>query len=114
MGYWSYVSCKSCRTNPFKRRYQVNYLEPEAFYLADKITGILNIFSHDKINSFVESACWPDDVKTFGLSSMDPWHFIDIPVRFPEIKQNITNGPSDALGILVLIFNTAYLRQDFN
>ena len=67
----------------------------------------MNIFSHDKINSFVESACWPDDVKTFGLSSMDPWHFIDIPVRFPEIKQNITSGPSNALGVLVIIFNLA-------
>jgi hypothetical protein len=55
------------------------------------------------VTNFVESACWPDDVKTFGLKSMDEWHFIDLPVRFPEIleKQNITFKDDDALGTLV-------------
>jgi len=51
----------------------------------------------------VESACWPDDVKGFGLSSMDNWHFIDIPVHLPI--RNTTDktefSSSDALGILV-------------
>ncbi len=76
-------------------------LDQNAFYLAERIAGVLNIFSHNKVNGFVESACWPDDVKTFGLSSMDNWHFLDIPVRFPEVKANITWTSQDALGILV-------------
>ena len=53
-------------------------------------------------NDFVESACWPDDIKKYGMTSMDNWHFLDIPVRYPEIKINITYTPQDALGILVI------------
>ena len=68
---------------------------------------MLNIFSHNLITNFVESACWPDDVKTFGLKSMDEWHFIDLPVRFPELieKSNITFKDDDALGTLVRQLN---------
>jgi hypothetical protein len=71
--------------------------------LGEKITNILNGFSHNVITNFVESACWPDDVKKYGMSSMDEWHYIDLPVRFPSLleKQNITYKQDDALGTIV-------------
>ena len=80
----------------------------EVFDHAERLTNILNIFSHNKISNFVESACWPDDVKTMGLISMDEWHFIDLPVRFPALSFmrdnfNITYKPDDALGTIVTL-----------
>jgi hypothetical protein len=80
-------------------------LDSEAFDFAERLTNILNIFSHNKVTNFVESACWPDDVKTVGLNSLDEWHFIDLPVRLGKIFQNnnlnITYKPDDALGTIV-------------
>jgi hypothetical protein len=78
---------------------------PEAYDLANKITSILNIFSHGKITDFVESACWADDLKENYLHAMDNWHFIDIPVNYTDRTKaiNITSisTPSDAYGIIV-------------
>ncbi len=78
---------------------------PEAYELANKITSILNIFSHGKINDFVESACWSDDLKQNYLHAMDNWHFIDIPVNYTDTTKliNITSmsNPDDAYGIIV-------------
>lgn len=77
--------------------------DPDAFDLGNRIASILNIFSHGKVNNFVESACWPDDLKSFSLHAMDDWHFIDIPVNMTKIFDyiNVTSTPDDALGILV-------------
>lgn len=80
--------------------------DPDAFELANRITSILNIFSHGKVNNFVESACWPDDLKAYSLHAMDSWHFIDVPVNMTQIKKfiNVTSTPDDAMGIIVKIF----------
>lgn len=79
---------------------------PDAYELANRLTSILNIFSHGKVNNFVESACWPDDLKEFALHAMDTWHFIDVPVHIEDGKKyiNITTTPSDAYGIIVNFF----------
>jgi len=77
--------------------------DPDAYELANRISSILNIFSHGKVNNFVESACWPDDLKEYSLHAMDNWHFIDVPVNISSIYDwiNITSTPDDAIGILV-------------
>jgi len=79
--------------------------DPDAYDLANRISSILNIFSHGKVNNFVESACWPDDLKTYSLRAMDNWHFIDIPINMTSIIEyiNITSTPDDAIGILVIL-----------
>ncbi len=67
------------------------------------MTNIMNSFSHKLVTNFVESACWPDDVKKFGLSQMDEWHFINLPVRLEELikSTDIKYKKNDALGTLV-------------
>lgn len=78
-------------------------IDKEAFEIGEKITDILNVFSHNLVTDFVESACWPDDVKKYGMTNLDTWHYLDLPVRYPKLieKQNITYKPDDALGTLV-------------
>jgi hypothetical protein len=80
--------------------------------LAERISGILNTLSHNKTNSFVESACWADDVKIYKLFAMEGWHFTDLPVTFPEVELNVTWTNDDALGIMVIISNTEISQQN--
>jgi len=78
--------------------------DPDAFELANRISSILNIFSHGKVNNFVESACWPDDLKEYSLHAMDNWHFINVPVNMTSVIDfiNVTSTPDDAVGVLVI------------
>jgi hypothetical protein len=78
--------------------------DPDAFEFANRISSILNIFSHGKVNNFVESACWPDDLKEYSLHAMDNWHFINVPVNMTAVIDfiNVTSTSSDAVGILVI------------
>lgn len=78
--------------------------DPDAFDLGNRIASILNVFSHGKVNNFVESACWPDDLKTFSLHAMDDWHFIDVAINTTNVIDyiNATSTPDDAIGILVI------------
>ncbi len=81
------------------------------------MTNILNGFSHNVITNFVESACWPDDVKKFGLNSMNSWHFIDLPVKYNTdkilLKKEINYQPDDALGTIVKLIINYYLASKF-
>lgn len=79
--------------------------DPAAYALANNITSILNKLSHGRITDFVESACWPDDLKAFSLEAMNDWHFIDVPVNLTSVFDyiNITSTPDDALGVLVIM-----------
>jgi len=74
---------------------------PHTFYLAQNITSILNNISHGKITNFVESATWPDDIKSFGLNLMDNWHFLNIPIRLNDTdKPQIEHSPNNALALM--------------
>jgi len=66
---------------------------PEAIQLAENITAVMNPFSHGKINSFVESASYPDDVKQYKLNMMDTWHYLDVPVRANDTSDPHTHVP---------------------
>jgi len=52
--------------------------------LVNILNDVLIPFSHGKITNFVESACWPDDLKQYKMGEMDSWHFTDIPVTYDE------------------------------
>lgn len=49
--------------------------------------------------SLVESACWPDDLKTMGVNQYSPLHYLDLPVVAPPVwfdvpaVGNTTNNP---------------------
>ena len=65
---------------------------PEIFALCEGILAPLNgKLSHNKANTFAETACWPDDIKTFHFNEFDQAHFIDRPFN-PQGMVNAT-GP---------------------
>ncbi|CAG9316770.1 unnamed protein product [Blepharisma stoltei] len=57
---------------------QANY--PEVFEQANQILAPLNgVLTHGLSNSFVETACWADDLKTYKFEISNDWHYIDKP-----------------------------------
>ena len=105
VGYWSYACCTSCWIRLKEQEYVVNNkLDPQAFILAQNITSLLNQFSHGKINSFVESATWADDVKEYKLSLLDVWHYINVPVRLdvPDPLPHINKNDYDCIALVVI------------
>jgi len=66
---------------------------PKAIQLAEKIANVLKPLSHGSITNYVESACWPDDMKNYKLGTMDTWHFADMKVCLSEIKSILQSKP---------------------
>jgi len=71
--------------------------------LAENITSVLNPYSHGKIKTFVESACWPDDVKQFKLDILDPWHYINVPIHLDDTSPypQISYSDNDCSALIV-------------
>lgn len=66
----------------------------------------MNPFSHEKITNLVESAVWPDDIKGYKVGIMDPWHYLDVPVRLDDPSDphtHILHKPNDSASLLVFI-----------
>lgn len=58
---------------------RLNQLDPYAsIHFRDLVTSI-NDLCDSRSRTFIESACWPDDIKgtQYGMHLFDPWHFKD-------------------------------------
>lgn len=88
-------------------------LDEEVYNFANKVSSILNGFSHNKVNNLIEAACWPDDLKAYGLEAMNDWHFIDLKVSYPAPKTtNFTYINDDSVGTLVIhIINSCSIKR---
>ena len=63
--------------------------DPAAWLWAQSaVEGLGNFLTHDDADTFVESACWPDDIKAYGLETMNDWHFVNQPYN-PDGLMNI-------------------------
>lgn len=58
---------------------------------AQKAVSVLaGDLSHNLSDTFVESACWADDIKSYGLQASSTWHYIDLPYSMDG-----TSAPTD-------------------
>jgi len=58
--------------------------DPKSFQEASNIVSVLNgVLSHNMSNTFVESACWADDIKVYNVTYLSNGHFFDQPYN-PE------------------------------
>lgn len=57
----------------------------------EAIAVLAGNLSHNLSNTFVESACWADDIKSYGFQASSSWHYIDLPYSMDG-----TNAPSDS------------------
>lgn len=80
---------------------------PTAFQKADELIKYLSgTLSHSISDSFIESACWADDVRTYGMDAMTTWHYIDKPYN-PEQEVNPeVDGAGNCLWFLHEIMTT--------
>lgn len=66
---------------------------PKVLSLANQILEPLyGALTHNMSNSFVESACWADDIKNYNFQAFSNWHFLDRPYN-PDGFLNAT-GPN--------------------
>lgn len=54
------------------------------------ISVLAGNLSHNLSDTFVESACWADDIKSYGFGASSSWHYIDLPYSMDG-----TNAPAD-------------------
>jgi len=47
--------------------------------------------THGDSNSFIESACWADDIRDFYMDAMTKWHYIDQPYNYDGLLELDTN-----------------------
>jgi hypothetical protein len=58
---------------------------------AQKAVSVLaGNLSHNLSDTFVESACWADDIKSYRFLASSTWHYIDLPYSMDG-----TNAPAD-------------------
>jgi hypothetical protein len=62
------------------------------------------------VTKFIESACWSDDIKKYGLYNTDSWHYENIPIDFNQTR-NYTYDSYHALETLKL-FNKSLHKWD--
>jgi len=56
---------------------------PEVMTTVNSILAPLNgALTHGLSNSFVETACWADDLKTYGFYPSNDWHYVDKPYNY--------------------------------
>ena len=64
--------------------------DPKAYSEASLITSFINNnITSSSAQTFVESACWADDLKTQNITLYNPYHYFDMPY-FPSTHFNIT------------------------
>lgn len=83
---------------------------PAVYNFAQSILAPLNgDLTHNIANTFTETACWPDDIKTYGLQQADPFHYIDKPYN----PQGITTAPIPLENVIYSItnFNNTLTKQ---
>lgn len=58
---------------------RINQLDPfSSIHFRELVTSI-NSLCDNRTRTFIESACWPDDLKgkQYNMNLFDPWHFKD-------------------------------------
>lgn len=57
----------------------MNKLHPYASINFRELTLSINNLVDNKSRTFVETACWPDDIKgsKYNMGLWNPWHYID-------------------------------------
>ena len=75
---------------------------PSVFETCNGILAPLNgIFTHNKANTFAETACWADVIKTFHFDEFNNVHFIDRPYN----PQGMLNATGSDINIVWAIQN---------
>lgn len=82
---------------------------PTILSKAQSILGPLNgDLTHNIANTFTETACWPDDLKTYGFNEANSLHFIDKPYNPQGLSTNPI--PSDNIIWAISNFNTTLTK----
>ena len=81
---WSHFRCPDRRNRP-------EPTSPSAYSEASATVEVLNgALTHNLSNTFVESACWTDDLKLYSMTYLNYAHFKDTPYN----REGLLNTPT--------------------
>ncbi|CAG9319418.1 unnamed protein product [Blepharisma stoltei] len=84
---------------------------PEVLSIANQILSPLyGPLTHGISSSFVESAVWCDDIKSYNFDVYNNWHFIDKPYNYDGFANATTSGED----ILFALSNSIWTLQSQN
>jgi hypothetical protein len=71
---------------------------PSTYAMVEKVLGPLaGNLTHGISNNMVESACWADDIKTYGLGAFNEWHYLNKPYNTDGQINVVSETGPDAL-----------------
>jgi hypothetical protein len=85
--------------------------DPDAYKDFEDLVLKINSLTNGKSNSFIESACWPDDLKGAKMNFWDNWHFVD---RIFNVDGLDSTGMYKEINVLFGLNQTMAILNDFN
>ena len=93
---------------------RMNKLDPDASVRFRNVVGSINDLCNEKSRTFIESACWPDDIKgrDYKMGLWNPWHFKDSPYVGDMTTPVINYTEAAVSSIEVMAMAKAVLSKD--
>jgi hypothetical protein len=70
---------------------------PSTYSSVEAVLAPLVGLTHGISNNMVESACWADDIKEYGLNAFNEWHYLNKPYNYDGSINVISETGPDAL-----------------
>lgn len=74
---------------------EIQEKRPTLLPALNKILTVLTHFTKERSHPFVESACYPDDIKYISWKTFNKWHFYDQPIYAKNYKPATTEKPEE-------------------
>lgn len=85
---------------------------PEAYNRTEALVEVLaGSLSHGIANDMIESACWADDIRDYGLDFITTWHYQNRPFNVDGLINVQSEDQPDALWALDEILDTLEFSQ---
>lgn len=81
---------------------------PEAGDFFESLTKVMYPMTHGKVQSFMESAVWPDLTKQYKNTIMDLWHYTNIAVNDTTTKMPYVDPKKEVASSIALIVSLIY------
>jgi len=80
---------------------------PSVYQAVENVLSPINgNLTHGASNNMVESACWADDIKTYGLNAFNEWHYLNKPYNYDGLINVISENGPDALDAIAQAVST--------
>ena len=94
-------------------RIKLQQESPDVYVKFDRVISSINTLVDNRSRTFIETACWPDDIKQYN-SFWNSWHFKDSPYVYDGVEPiiNYTGAISNSVYIVNMARNVLSNNPD--